>query len=188
LDTKIGKGVKVLESSKLGSCIVDSFTYIGTNCHLERTTIGKFTSIAPEVICGMGSHPLHFISTYPGFYAKNPTGSVWFGSEHFVEEFLPVEIGSDVWVGTRAIIVGGVKIGHGAVVAAGAVVTKDVPAYAIVGGVPAKILKYRFSEEFIESLLLSKWWDSSENVLRRVSKYANTPEVFLNKITFIEND
>lgn len=182
LDTELGKGVKVLSDTKLGSCTIGDFSYIGTGCDIERTLIGRFTSIAPEVICGMGSHPLNFISTYPGFYAKNNSGSVWFGSIHQTEEFLPVEIGSDVWIGTRVIIRGGIKIGNGVVVAAGAVVTKDIPDYAIVGGIPAKVLKYRFDNDLIKDLLDSKWWDLPENKLRELSKYANNPRVFLNHI------
>jgi acetyltransferase-like isoleucine patch superfamily enzyme len=78
-----------------------------------------------------------------------------------------IEIGNDVWIGTSAIILSGVKIGHGAVVAAGSIVTKSVPPYAIVGGNPAKIIKYRLSEEKIEELLEMKWWDWSEEKIKK---------------------
>lgn len=69
------------------------------------------------------------------------------------------EIGNDVWIGTNAFIVAGVKIGDGAVVGAGAVVTKDVAPYAVVGGVPARVIRYRYSKEMIEAFLRIKWWD-----------------------------
>ncbi len=174
--------MRVLSKTKLGACTVGDFSYVGTGCDMERTFIGKFTSIAPEVICGMGSHPLDYVSTYPGFYANNNSGSVWFGTIHPTDEFLPVEIGSDVWIGTRVIIRGGVKIGNGAVVAAGAVVTKDVPDYAVVAGVPARVLKYRFDQSLVEELLESKWWDLSESKLRALSKYFNNPSVFLSHL------
>lgn len=74
------------------------------------------------------------------------------------EEYAHIDIGNDVWIGARAIIMDGIKIGHGAVVAANAVVTKDIPPYAIVGGIPAKIIKYRFEPDKIERLIQSEWW------------------------------
>lgn len=78
-------------------------------------------------------------------------------------EGYPVEIENDVWIGTSVIIMDGVKIGDGAILAAGSVVTNNVPPYAIVGGVPAKIMKYRFNSDEIEYLLSFKWWDKDEN-------------------------
>ena len=81
------------------------------------------------------------------------------------EEYKQIRIGSDVWIGARAIILDGIQIGHGAVIAAGAVVTKDVPPYAVVAGVPASIIKYRFKPEIQANLLRTKWWENSaENV------------------------
>lgn len=77
-----------------------------------------------------------------------------------------VTIGNDVWIGTRVIIMGGVKIGNGAVIGAGAIVTKDVPDYAIAVGVPAKVVKYRFSPDIIEKLLELQWWNLSEEELK----------------------
>lgn len=75
------------------------------------------------------------------------------------DEFKEIYIGNDVWIGQRAMVMGGVRIGNGAVVGAGAVVTKDVPPYTIVGGVPAKIIRYRFSDKVVKKLQSSKWWD-----------------------------
>lgn len=76
-----------------------------------------------------------------------------------LKEHNEVKIGNDVWIGTRAMILDGITIGDGAVIGAGAVVTKNVPPYAIVGGVPAKIIKYRFSQDKINELLASQWWN-----------------------------
>ena len=83
------------------------------------------------------------------------------------EEYKEIYIGNDVWVGTRVLIMGGVTIGNGAVVAAGAVVTKDVPPYAIVGGVPARVIKYRFPEDVIQKLEASKWWTLDDDTLKQ---------------------
>ena len=91
-------------------------------------------------------------------------------------------IGADVWIGANALIKGGVSIGVGAVIGAGAVVVKDIPPYAIVGGVPAKIIKYRFPDDIIELLLLSKWWELSEDVLKLNADFCMDPLSFLEKV------
>ena len=136
-------------------------TYIGTDCHVEAN-IGRFTSIGAELRIARGTHPLGapFVTTSPVFYSLQKQAMYTFAKEQRFEELRPMaSIGNDVWIGDRVSITGGLTIGDGAVVLSGAVVTKDVPPYAIVGGVPAKILKYRFDEETIAFLLKSQWWD-----------------------------
>lgn len=112
----------------------------------ERIEIGSFCSIASGVrfICG-GNHRMDSFSTYP--FEKR-----CFGRNEAICKG-PITVKDDVWIGTNAIILSGITLGQGCVVAAGAVVEKDVPPYAIVGGVPARIIRYRFSEEQIENLL-----------------------------------
>lgn len=136
----------------------DKTTFIGD----RDTEIGSFTSIAAHVFIGPGEHPLDNLSTSPYFYAK-PGFKDLIEPVYYVK---PCIIGNDVWIGDMVFIKGGIKIGDGAVVAAGAVVTKDVPPYAIVGGVPAKIIKYRFDEQTIKDLLALKWWDLPDEVIR----------------------
>jgi acetyltransferase-like isoleucine patch superfamily enzyme len=184
LDCKLDKYVKIFDHTRLGSCEVARFTYIGNKCDFTRTKIGSFTSIGPEVLCGLGTHPLEYVSTYPGFYSNEVSGSKWLGTNlaYKLKDKKPVSIGSDVWIGARSIIIGGVEIGNGAVIAAGAVVTKDVPPYAIVGGVPAKIIRYRFDTTTINELLSSRWWESSEEDLRRAAKYAEFPDLFIKSL------
>lgn len=131
--------------------------------------IGSYCSLAPGVIIGDGQHPITFLSTHPFQYEKEmPFHSFFKEIQNFkTTTKLPKDviskkqptIGNDVWIGTNAIILKGVRVGDGAVIAAGSVVTKDVPPYAIVGGVPAKIIKYRFDTELIERLLSICWWD-----------------------------
>lgn len=148
-------------------------SYIGDNCSLSAD-IGRFSSIAPFVRSNAGIHPYTtpFATTCPSFFSLNPSRSqngATFASEQLFNEFayydkerrIAIKIGSDCWIGDGAFIVGGVKIGNGAVVLAHAVVTKDVPDYAIVGGVPAKILKYRYDEETINFLQKIEWWNNS---------------------------
>lgn len=130
----------VVSNVKLGD-----YSYIGGYSHIQNAMIGKYCSIAPEVRIGLGIHPTNLKSTHPAFFSKQ---------SHWIDEIQPtisdeiveykhIYIGDDVWIGARSLILDGVKIGSHAVIAAGAVVTKDVPEYAIVGGVPAKIIKYR---------------------------------------------
>jgi acetyltransferase-like isoleucine patch superfamily enzyme len=184
LDCKLGEYVKVLSHARIGSCEISRYSYVGCGCSFTRTKVGPFTSVGPEVMCGLGSHPLNYISTYPGFYSDKASGSEWFGVNHCFGTLdkQPVTIGADVWIGARAIIMGGITIGNGAVIAAGAVVTKDIPPYSIVGGVPAKIIRYRFDQSTIEKLIASVWWEASEKELRKVACFADSPDLFLKKL------
>lgn len=136
-------------------------TYICNDCSIIGN-IGRFCSIAPEVKNTLGVHPISepYVSTSPMFFSlRKQTGKTFAKKQLFEELKEPIEIGHDCWIGQRVFIVGGVKIGIGAVVLAGAVVTKDVPPYSIVGGVPAKVLKYRYDDDTIKFLLKSEWWN-----------------------------
>ena len=137
-------------------------SYAGKDLRLanRESTIGKYCSIADNVHIGTGTHPTSFLSTHPMQYMELPFGpkiSSEFRCEYRSKQ--PCHIGNDVWIGLSAIIMDGITVGSGAVIAAGAVVTQNVPPYAIVGGVPAKVIKYRFSPEIIEQLLDLRWWD-----------------------------
>lgn len=149
-------------------------SYIGPYSKISAH-IGRFTSIASYVCTVAGRHAYQapFATTCPMFFSLNPnhsqSGST-FATEQMFEELkfavpekqLDVEIGNDVWIGERAMLIGGVHIADGAIVLAGAVVTKDVPPYAIVGGVPAKIIRYRYDKETISFLLQTQWWNNTE--------------------------
>ncbi len=135
-DNKLGSGSSFLNSS------MGYGSYVSDSCFIKNTTIGRFSSIAPEVHTVSGNHPTGFVSTHPAFYSTVQTPS--FVSTNKFEEYKYIDsntkkcvyIGNDVWIGTRAIIMEGVHIGDGAIVAAGALVNKDVPPYSVVGGYP----------------------------------------------------
>lgn len=151
---KINKHVTFFGTIGLGS-------YIGNNSVINSANIGRFTSIAPYVQINCGKHPYKapFVSTSPCFVSVlGQCGFTLTKEQRFEELTESVKIGNDCWIGQRVFISGGVSIGDGAVVLAHAAVVKDVPPYAIVGGVPAKVIGYRYDEETIELLKQIKWW------------------------------
>ncbi|WP_158095461.1 CatB-related O-acetyltransferase [Massilimicrobiota sp. An134] len=126
------------------------------------TKIGKFCSIAPGVKIGLMNHPLNYLSTHPFLYYKN-RGFINKNIDEFVN--IPkVIIQDDVWIGSNAIILPGITVGKGSVIAAGAVVTKNVPPYTVWGGIPAKQIKKRFDNDTIDFLLSIDWcsWDKEK--------------------------
>lgn len=126
--------------------------------YIGNVDIGRYCSIAYGVNIGMFEHPVDWLSSSTRQYLSGHVhGARTVNIRHFEANPRTI-IGNDVWIGTSATLIDGVTIGDGAIIAAGAVVTKDVPPYAIVGGVPAKIIKYRFNEEIIAKLLELKWW------------------------------
>jgi acetyltransferase-like isoleucine patch superfamily enzyme len=153
------KTARVCRHVKIINSNIGGFTYVASKTQILEGNIGKFCSIASDCRIGLASHSLNYISTSPIFTSKNnATKYQWIQRDMF-EEIQKVNIGNDVWIGIGSIIMGGVSVGDGAVVAAGAIVTKDVPPYSIVAGVPAKVIKYRFEKEIIEFLSEVSWWD-----------------------------
>ncbi len=139
--------------------------------------IGNFCSIADdcEVYLG-GNHYTNLVTTFPFGIVKNnvfPNALTLENNPNLNGSYCKgdVTIGSDVWIGSHVTIMDGVTIGHGAVIAANSHIVKDVPPYAIVGGNPGKVIKYRFSEEEIEQLLKIKWWDWNDDKINEEMKY-----------------
>jgi acetyltransferase-like isoleucine patch superfamily enzyme len=146
-------GRTVMLDSTLGR-----FTYV-SDSRISSSTIGCFCTIASSTIGGLGCHPTQWLSIHPVFYSTRGQTALTFADKDYFEELAPVTIGHDVWIGTHALVLDGVKIGTGAVIAAGAVVTRDVPDYAIVGGVPARLIRYRLDADIAARLLELEWWN-----------------------------
>lgn len=165
--TRIDPRAKINRMVKLIASTVGRYSYIGPGSTIVRADIGSFCSISMDVYIGLEGHTLDYPSTCPLFTERcNGTGYSWVSDDVNRSVDKRTTIGNDVWIGYGARIVAGVSVGDGAVVAASAVVTKDVPPYAVVGGVPAKILKYRFTPEEISKLQSVQWWNWNEDKLK----------------------
>lgn len=165
-----------------------SFSYASANGPLiTNLSVGRYCSIAVGVRLMDGNHPLHAVTTSPYHYgaffnaANIPEEFCYRGQrQSFPQTYGPTSVGNDVWIGSHCTIRSGLTIGDGAVIAGGANVVSDVPPYAIVGGNPAKIIRYRFPEELRLRLLDLQWWDVSPKVLRDLNMYE--PERFCTEL------
>lgn len=180
-----------LLSSKIGYA-----SYLGVNTVIRKANIGRYTSIGPDVKCIFGKHPAKvFVSTHPAFFSTRKQVGFSFTEKQLFKEFsepldidkkYSIIIGNDVWIGAGAIISEGVKIGDGAIIASYSLVTKDVAPYSIVGGVPAKVIKYRFEQEQIDFLLNFKWWDKDFNWIKKNAQQFTNIEGFQNSFAVDE--
>jgi phosphonate metabolism protein (transferase hexapeptide repeat family) len=167
-ESRLGSYTEVGARTILLEVTMDDYSYVVNDAQITYTTIGKFCSIAAMTRINPGNHPMHR-ATQAHFTYRS---SSYFPGEADDAEFFAwrksyrIHIGHDVWIGHGAIVLPGRNIGTGAVIAAGAIVTKDVPAYTIVGGNPARPIKRRFSEDIADRLMQLAWWDWDHERLR----------------------
>jgi acetyltransferase-like isoleucine patch superfamily enzyme len=173
---RLNAGAKIFKTTVLGPLYMNRYAQIGPDVtvgkytgvnestYIGRATVGAFCALGARTAVNPFNHPTDWLSIHEFQY--HPNSYDWIPEYKAMErlsrtpEMLPTaSIGNDVWTGHNVNILSGVSVGHGAVIAAGAVVTKDVPPYAIMAGVPAVILRLRFSEKIIERLVRSAWWD-----------------------------
>lgn len=164
--SRLSEWVRIDRNNYVYGSEIGRHSYTGSNTKIIRATIGSFTSISWNVSIGGANHDYTRVTTHAFLY--NDTDHLRpDGMQPVYDRFeKPCVIGNDVWIGTGAILLRNLTIGDGAVIAAGAVVTGDVPPYAIVAGVPAKIVKYRFPEERIAELQEIRWWDWPDEKIR----------------------
>lgn len=180
-NSKFGLYNSIYENVSLNEVQLGDFTYVAGNTSISKTTIGKFCSIGPDCKIGLGKHPANtFVSSHPIFFSDLKQAQISFADKKYFEEFENITIGNDVWLGANVIVVDGVNISDGVIVAAGSVVTKNIPPYAIVGGVPAKIIKYRFEKDEIEKLIEMKWWNMDVEYLKNNFKKFHDVKDFSN--------
>lgn len=186
----LGKGVIIKAGVAVAANVsIGDYTFINEQTRIDPNTrvIGKYCSISQGVKIGMGPHPLDFFTTSPLFYEPQ-RGLV---PKLLYDEYARggyTEIGNDVLVGANAIVMAGVKIGDGAVIAAGSVVTRDVEPFAIMAGVPARLVRHRFAAETIEKLLALRWWDMPAKTIARHAAQGFDIDAFIAALTADRDD
>ena len=177
---KVGKYVRIRKGCELGADVeIGDYSYIsGPRSYVEAAQIGKYCSIARQVVIGVSDHNYKWVSTHP-FLVESAYNII--RKDICQQQKLRPIIGNDVWIGINCIIARGVKVGDGAVIAAGSIVTKDVAPYSIVGGIPARHIKYRFEEHICQYLIDIKWWDWDEKkIIENIDMFYNI-ERFITK-------
>lgn len=161
INSKIGYKAFVSKNAFISNSVIGDYTSVGRNTTIVHTQLGKYCSISWNVTIGATQHPLQRISSHAFPYIKR------FGFVETDNRFTSkTSIGNDVWFGANSIVLPNISIGNGAVVGAGSVVTKDVPDFAIVAGIPAKIIKFRFGEEQVTALNAIQWWNLRPELIR----------------------
>ena len=176
--SKFSKNVAIEGPGRIYNSTIGKYSYIGKNSIICDTQIGSFCSIGDSCYTGPGKHPIYSVSSSPVFYSKNNVFRKAF-YQRTIEEYERTIIGNDVWIGTHVFIKSGVKIGHGCIIGAFAVVTKDVEPYTVMGGNPARIIRKRFSDDIIDDLLKSEWWNFDDTKIKDISHAFESPSKFI---------
>lgn len=179
-DSTIGDFAVLFPGASLDGSTLGRYSYVQRDSVLVNADIGPFCSIAGDVTVGLAGHPITMVSTSPVFYdPRQPLPRFLVDSPFYTEGLPRTAVGADVWIGQGAMVKAGIRVGTGAVLGAGTVVTKDVEPYAVVAGVPARLMRLRFPDEMCRRLIESRWWELDDATLRRLAPHFQSPEHFL---------
>ena len=159
---------RLKDYTEIHNSYLGKYSYISQYSIVNKSKIGKFSSIANGCYIGLWEHNTD-VSTH-SFYLYEHSGNFVKGYKNYDKDSIQTVIGNDVWIGANAVIMKGVIINDGAIIGASAVVTKDIPSYAIVVGNPARVIKYRYKKEDIQWLLKLKWWDFKRKKIKKIIK------------------
>lgn len=188
IDCEFEKYVVIFDKNKLYGSKIGAYSYIQMGGRVFNCEIGKFCSIAASVSIAPGMHDMSRVTTHPSFYFFTKSLPKIYVTENKLPVFKKVIIGNDVWIGEKVVIIDGITIGNGAVIASGAIVVKDVEPYSVVGGVPAKHIKYRFDDKTIEILQKSEWWNYSDEWFADNAELMLDVNEFIKKITCLTKE
>lgn len=178
-DNLISSLAKLDRPYRMFNSSIGDYSYISVNSRVSYAHIGKFCSIGPNFLCGWGIHPIDGLSTSPSFYSTNSYNGLSLSVKDKIREREQIVIGNDVFIGANVTILDGLSIGDGVVIGAGSVVNDSIPPYAIVGGIPAKIIKFRFEQNIIDELLKIRWWEWEQEKLKTVEHNFNNVSDFI---------
>ena len=166
-DCRFGRYTEVGDHARLADSVLDDYSYLERGCDIMSTDIGKFSNIAAMVRINPGFHPMERPTLHHFTYRRAKYGLAPEDDASFFEwrRRQRVSIGHDTWIGHGVVIMPGVRIGNGAVIGSNSVVTKDVPAYAIAAGAPAKVLRQRFTKSIASAIESTAWWDWDHDTL-----------------------
>lgn len=187
VNTSLGKGTKICAGCQLVNVSIGKYSDVGYDCIIVNTEIGSFCSFGANIIIGGASHTIDWVSTSTVFNENKDHLPTKFYN-HFYSLASKAIIGNDVWIGNNVLIKSNIIIGDGAVIGMGSVVTKNVGAYEIWAGNPAKLIRKRFDDHVIEALIESQWWNWDDDKIKEYGPIFNNIEAFVQRLNKDKKD
>jgi acetyltransferase-like isoleucine patch superfamily enzyme len=180
-NSNLWKCVTIKNETNITNSNIWDYTFISHACNISFTNIWKFCSIWQNLKSGLWKHPTDMVSTHGVFFSIWKQHRLTFVDKDYFNERSQNNIWNDVWIWTNVTLIDWVSVWNWAIIWAGSVVTKDVPPYAIVWWVPARVIRYRFKDEIIEKLLKIEWWNKDSEWIKNNALYFRDVEKFIDK-------